>query len=162
MTENRDLAACCFTGHRSIPFAHRPKLRELLFVAVRELYERGCREFLSGGALGFDILAAEVVLNFKKNCPDARLIMVLPCRDQDKMWNNADKIRYKRVLDAADEAVFLCETYCTGCMHLRNKNLVENSRFCIAYYSHRGGGTEYTVKYAREKELEIINLAYMM
>ena len=162
MAENRDLTACCFTGHRSIPFAHRKKLRELLVVAVKELYERGCREFLSGGALGFDIMAAEIVLNLKKTCPDARLIMALPCRDQDKMWNNADKIRYKNVLDGADEVVFLCETYCTGCMHLRNKYLVENSGFCIAYYSRQGGGTAYTVNYAREREREIINLAYMM
>ena len=162
MNEDKSLTACCFTGHRSIPFEHRQKLRALLSVAVRELYERGCREFLSGGALGFDILAAEVVLKLKETCSDARLIMVLPCKEQDKLWNKADKIKYKTVLAAADERVFLCEEYCTGCMHLRNKYLVENSGFCVAYYSHRGGGTEYTVNYARERELEIINLAYMM
>jgi len=162
MCEKKDGVACCFTGHRSIPPEKYERLREILGVAVSELYDRGYRAFLSGGALGFDLLAAEVVLELQRVYPDVRLIMALPCRNQHEKWGAVHRIRYEKILDRADERIFLCETYCTGCMHLRNKYLVDNSDVCIAFYRHRGGGTEYTVNYAREKEREIINLGYMV
>ena len=162
MIEKTAELACCFTGHRSISEEKQARLREILGVAVRELYARGCRTFLSGGAVGFDLLAAEVVLELRKLYTDVRLVMALPCKNQHEKWAAAQKIRYEEILDAADERIFLCETFCTGCMHLRNKYLVDNSDVCIAFYRQRGGGTEFTVNYAREKEKEIINLGYMV
>ena len=44
-------------------------------------------------------------------------------------------------------------------MHIRNKNLVNNSKYCIAYLKESNGGTAFTVKYALKNKLEIINIA---
>ena len=44
-------------------------------------------------------------------------------------------------------------------MQVRNKHLVDNSSVCIAYLTQNGGGTFFTVNYARYKGLKIYNLA---
>lgn len=51
------------------------------------------------------------------------------------------------------------EEYSDGCMHRRNRHLVDNSSVCVCYLNKDGGETDYTVGYARLKGLEAINLA---
>jgi hypothetical protein len=43
-------------------------------------------------------------------------------------------------------------------MMLRNRHLINYSGYCIAYLSKDNGGTAYTVNFARQKGLKIINL----
>ena len=43
-------------------------------------------------------------------------------------------------------------------MHKRNRHLVDNSSLCIAYLTKESGGTAYTVNYARQSGLTIINI----
>ena len=159
--ENRGFA-CCFTGHRGIPRDDEERIRKVLEEEIRKLIGGGYTDFWSGGAVGFDTLAAETVLKLKKEFSEIRLMLALPCKDQHKRWPSDDKCKYDRILRAAYEVVYLCETYCTGCMHLRNKYLVDHSSVCIAYKRSSGGGTEYTVNYAREEGVEVINIAYML
>lgn len=55
--------ACCFTGHREIPPEDREPLRAALLSEIQRLYaEKGVTEFYTGGARGFDTMAAEAVL----------------------------------------------------------------------------------------------------
>ena len=75
---------------------------------------------------------------------------------------NISNEEYKDILALADEVRYVCESYCTGCMHLRNKVMVDNSRVLIAYHTDSRGGTAYTVSYAKEKKREIINVAYRL
>ena len=44
-------------------------------------------------------------------------------------------------------------------MHERNRYLVDNSGLCLCYLVKRGGGTYYTVQYAKKQGLPVINLA---
>ena len=41
----------------------------------------------------------------------------------------------------------------------RNRHLVDGSSVCIAYLTQEKGGTAYTVNYAKQKEVQVINLA---
>lgn len=154
--------SCCFTGHRFLPKEKADAIQHTLECLICELCEKGCREFISGGAIGFDIMAAETVLSLKKVFSGIKLIMALPCRDQHIKWGAADRLRYEKLLSRADEIVYLTENYVTGCMHLRNKYMVDNSELCIAYLESKGGGTEYTVNYALEKERMVINIAHIL
>lgn len=156
---NGEGLSCCFSGHRFVPADCAPLLRKELVRVVEELCEKGYTRFLSGGALGFDTMAAEVVLEAKRKFPEIGLVMVLPCRDQQEKWSRADKQKYERILPEAEQVIYLTEKYCTGCMHLRNKYLVDNSDVCIAYLTHRSGGTAHTVGYAEEKGIAVVNLA---
>ena len=52
--------------------------------------------FISGMALGFDMICAEIVLELKMKYPYIKLICAIPCKNQDKLWNDDCKKRYKK------------------------------------------------------------------
>lgn len=150
---------CCFTGHRSIPTEDYDAIKKRTEEAVERLIERGVVFFGAGGALGFDTLAAEVVLEKKKSHPNVKLILVLPCYDQDRLWSYEDKKVYANIKAQADKIVYTSEKYTRGCMHKRNRHLVDGSAYCICYLVKEEGGTFYTVNYAKDANLKIINVA---
>lgn len=149
---------CCFTGHRSIPLAERARIESDTERAVRGLYARGYRSFVCGGAVGYDQLCAELILRLKKEYPDMRLELVLPCGDQDKMFSPASKAAYRKTIELADSVEVLNESYTKYCMHQRNRAMADRSSVCVAYCTKPTGGTAYTVDYARNKGLEIIRI----
>lgn len=102
---------CCFTGHRSIPPGERRQLARRLEETVLRLYQRGVRYFGAGGALGFDTLAAQAVLNLREECPGIRLILVLPCPSQTKGWKPEDTAEYERIKSQADKVVYTSQEY---------------------------------------------------
>ena len=126
---------------------------------INYLYLQGVRTFLTGGALGFDALAAEAVIDSRREYKDIRLVVVTPCRDQTARWNAEQRARYERINTAADEVICLAEHYYRGCMHDRNRYMIDHSRVCICYLAEQTGGTAYTVGYARNKGLKVFNLA---
>lgn len=150
---------CCFTGHRTIPECEYQKIQKHLDTKLRQLIYQGVRYFGAGGALGFDTTAVLTVLKLKHEFPHLRLILVLPCKEQTKGWNEKDIKIYNQIRDEADKVVYVSEHYHRSCMHVRNRHLVDNSSVCICYLTKKSGGTAYTVDYARRKELTIINLA---
>lgn len=146
---------CCFTGHRDMGEVEIKDLHKILSEKIAKLIKSGYRCFLSGGALGFDIEAASVVLHMKSLYPSIKLIMVLPCKNQAKSWQEKDVDRYNKIISQADERIYTSETMSRGCYHIRNKYLVDHSSCCIAYQTKQSGGTAYTVKYAENKGLTI-------
>lgn len=149
---------CCFTGHRHIPPEVLPALSTQLETAVRNLITSGIRFFHAGGALGFDTLAAETVLRLRREFQHINLILVLPCRSQTRGWSEEAVSRYEQVLRQADAAIYISECYHRGCMHERNRHLVDHSSVCIAYCTRPTGGSAYTVGYARKHGLQVILL----
>lgn len=149
---------CCFTGHRSIPPGAVPRLYSRLLECVDALARIGVCDFISGGAVGFDRLCERAVLETKKSHPHIRLTIVIPCEDQHRKWNVSDKREYEAMLKLADRVICLNEKYVTGCMHQRNRFMVEKSSYCVAFYTGKGGGTRYTLELARELDLDVINL----
>ena len=76
----------CFTGHRSLPAEELPEISRHLEDTLIALIEQGYCYFGAGGALGFDTLAAQMVLRLRERYPQIRLILVLPCRNQTRGW----------------------------------------------------------------------------
>jgi len=149
----------CFTGHRIIKRELIPTIVTSLESVIETLIKSGIIYFRCGGAIGFDLLAGYIVLKMKKRYPQIRLIMVLPCENQDLKWSPADKKRYRQLLVSADETIYIQSAYDNQCMHKRNRHLVDNSGVCIAYLTNDRSGTGYTVQYATSKGREIINIA---
>jgi len=150
---------CCFTGHRNIPANEYAAIQKRLESEIENLIRQGVRSFLAGGALGFDTMAALTVLRLKEKYPYVQLILILPCKEQAKGWNEADKEIYGQILRQADEAVYTSENYNKGCMHKRNRYLVEHSQVCVCYLTQATGGTAYTANYAKLQGLLVINIA---
>ena len=138
----------CFTGHRKIAIEQRKIVAERLKNTVESLISEGYRYFGTGGALGFDTLAAQCILYLKKQYPYIKLILVLPCKTQTRDWKSEDIAIYERIKAQADKVVYTSKEYTRDCMFRRNRHLVDNSSICIAYLTKNKGGTAYTVNYA--------------
>ena len=151
--------SCCFTGHRQIPLAELAPLTQHLDDVLSALYRDGCRDFYAGGALGFDTLAASRVLLLRREHPDARLHLLLPCRDQAKDWPPPEAARFEEILSRADTFRYVREEYAASAMADRNRELVEEGDICVAYVRRRGSGSGQTARLAHDKGITVINLA---
>ena len=149
---------CCFTGHRMIYNEDAATIKKNLSDRVETLINEGIIYFGAGGALGFDMYAAETVIELKKVYPYIRLVLVLPCRDYDKYWTDEQKNRYSKIRNDADKIIYIEEEYYPGCMQKRNRHLVDHSSVCVTHIRKSSGGTAYTVKYASKCGLKIIDL----
>lgn len=151
-----DRKICCFTGHRHIPHDVILQLPEKLDALLDELIESGYREFKCGGAQGFDTIAALKVLEKKKALGDEiKLCLCLPCKDQARGWSDSAKRAYSMVLERADSVSYAAETYNSGCMHARNRALVDGSDLCVAFCLSSSGGTAYTILYAKKQGVPV-------
>lgn len=149
----------CFTGHRTIPMLKKWKIEKKLKETLEALIDNGYCYFGAGGALGFDTIAAQTVLALKKKHPEIKLILVLPCKNQTRCWEEKDVSVYESIIEQADKVVYTQEHYDRGCMFKRNRHLVDNSSVCVAYLTEEKGGTAYTVNYANQKGVKVINIA---
>lgn len=166
---NTDIMMCkidkgcsvAFTGHRSIPVTEIGRIRTSVRTKVRLLYAMGIRNFISGMALGFDMLAAEEVVFLRERnvCPEIRLVAVVPFRGQSERWNAVERKRYDSLLEKASDVVVLSENYFNSCFFRRNDYMLVHSCGLVAYFDGKPkGGTFYTVRRAREANMEILNL----
>ena len=149
----------CFTGHRKIPPERLNTITRRLRAAIIELIENGYLYFGAGVALVFDTLAAQTILDLKLEYPQIKLILVLPCISQSSRWNEQEQVVYEDIKARADKVVYTSHEYIRGCMHKRNRHLVDNSSACICYLTDVSGGTAYTVEYAKRNKLRVINIA---
>lgn len=125
-------------------------LKRRLYEQIERLADDGADCFHSGMALGVDTWAAEAVLELKKLRPEIRLIAVIPCPDQDKLWRDTQKRRYRGILERCDKTITVSPVYRKDCMHKRNRVLVDMCDVLLAVYDGKPGGTQYTVDYANK------------
>lgn len=159
--------ALCFTGHRPEALPERGNeqkpgmraLKDALDAAVLRALDEGFTTFLTGGAQGFDTIAAEAVLRHAAG-GGARLFLALPGLDQTAGWSAAEIARYEAILAAAGSGVWYAAEQCgPDSMRRRNRFLVDHAGKCVAYLRRMRGGTLYTVRYALENGVPVENLA---
>lgn len=150
-----------FSGYRSSKLpgggndeAELQRIARDLDGAIANAYAEGYDTYMVGMAEGFDMLAAERVLEFKVRHSDVRLIAVEPF-DDGRMRSE----RYNSIISAADEVETLARDFNMGRYYQRNQYLVDHCARLICYYDGIAGGTEYTVEYAKKKGREIVNIA---
>lgn len=155
------MKSCCFTGHRIIK--SEDILVERLVDEITKLVKNGVIHFYAGGAIGWDTLCEKTVLNLRKEYPKIRLHLILPCppEQQSLKWNTVQKQEFKKIIDSSDSVEVLSPNYYDGCMKKRNARLVDLADVCICYYNgKKTSGTAQTVRMAKEKNIEVINLCY--
>ena len=167
MANNRRTCKCCaFAGYRpaKMPWGYderdarcaefRFRLRE----SLEYLIGRGYVDFMSGGALGFDLMAAEMVLSLREKYPWIRLIMVIPFDGQADKWTEEQRRRWLWVIEASDRVVHVSHAYDKGVFFRRNHYLVEHADLLLAAYDGKPGGTAGTVAYARRHGTRVARL----
>lgn len=155
---------CCFTGHRpqSLPWRFNEqderciKMKNKLNEEIIKAIKNGYTTFISGMTLGFDMICAEIILQLKKEYPDIKLIGAIPCKTQDKLWNEKDKQRYKNILSKLDSVRCIYYDYIgPKCMLERNQYMINNSSLVIALFNGKNGGTKNTLDYAKKSGIKI-------
>lgn len=89
---------CFFTGHRNLPIDLIRRILMKLDAEIDRLIGDGVTDFISGGALGFDQIAASLIIAKKQMGRNIRLVLALPCRDQDQFWNERQRALYQNLL----------------------------------------------------------------
>ena len=153
---------CCFTGHRKLEKFEEEAANNILDKLINTLIAKGYTTFRTGGALGFDTIAANAVLKKKENNSELRLELILPCKSQSGKWSVENKAEYARIVSLADSVEYVSDEYTHACMWDRNRRLVNNSDICIAFCTRSSGGTYGTCMYAISKDTPVVNIAKIM
>lgn len=158
----------CFTGHRpkGLMWGYDEKqescvkFRNVMTKIIEKAILNGYTYFISGMALGVDMICAEVVLELKKRYKNVFLECAIPCLNQSEKWNRLQKIRYEKILQEADFIHYVSDKkYEKDCMNKRNEYMVKESDSVIAVWNGRPSGTLNTIKMARlfEKKIRLVD-----
>lgn len=156
-----------FTGNRiittsdNLPDANLENvIRTELSLCLEDCYREGKKNFISGMAIGWDMLCAEEVLKLREQYSDICLIVAIPFQGQELLYSEKDKHRYKVIYDAADHREYITEGSCDKeVYHKRNDWMIANSSEIIAYDSGKPrSGTASTVRKARLAGVEVLNV----
>ncbi len=155
-----------FTGYRLAKIMRAvnklsiTEIADRCYDTVKMLYENGYNTFLSGGAEGFDMIAARAVIRLRNETEGAvRLIMVLPFIGQDERYSLDSKREYNELCSAADMVIALASKYENDSQFLRrNDYLLAHSACLVCCYDGSRGGTMYTVNRAIKAEMPIFNI----
>ena len=128
---------CAFTGHRpmKMPFGYNEEdprcidFKRRLRDTIEMLIWQGYTHFLSGGAMGMDMYAGEIVLDLRQQYPWIALEVAVPFDDQATRWPPEYRKRYQHIIDNAD--------------------------LLLAAYDGQPGGTQMTCDYARKCGVDV-------
>jgi uncharacterized phage-like protein YoqJ len=158
---------CCVTGHRpkGFPFP-RDKENELYDLYLRKLKEEikmligeGYDHFISGMAEGADldfaVCVAELRQSGYKIILEAALPYPVPSRKSEipVCENSRENLLHKY-----DIIVEVSPHYFRGCMHKRNRYMVDHTSLLIAAFDGTPGGTSRTVEYALRRGLAVVDI----
>lgn len=157
----------CFSGYRPEKFSFilldgqeaYLKLESRIKTEVIKALEDGYDTFLCGMAKGFDLVCGGVILQLKQDYLEysgLRLVAVPPYRGHG--FSDPWGVIHSLAMSRADEIIYPTDRQNSHVYHIRNRYMVNHSSRLICYYDGQPGGTDYTVKYAQQKGLEIINL----
>lgn len=159
MAEEKGYNTCCFTGHRKLPKYRIEGIVKRLDQEVNNLIHQGVTDFVSGGAIGFDLVAASLIIAKREMGKSIRLVFALPCPNYNARWAERENQLLSALLGEADEVVYVSDEYNDDCMKLRNEYMVNRSAHCICALLHQRSGTSQTVNFARNNGLNVINVA---
>ncbi len=143
--------ACCFTGHRPSKLGMtEQQLRPLLEEAIRQTVKDGFTTFITGMAMGTDLVAGEIVLQLREQDSRLKLVCALPYPNFGQHWGGGWTKRFQKVLAAADLKRCICPSFYYASYQLRNEWMVDHASLVIAVYNGQAGGTRNTLDYARK------------
>lgn len=159
--------SCAFTGHRAskLPWGFDESdircidFKDKLYAVIEAVYESGVTHFITGMANGCDMYCAEAVIELKQIHSDITLEAAVPYDGQEDKWSISLKERYRKILMSSDSVNIISDNYTPFCMMQRNMYMVDHSSILIACYDGKSGGTWNTIKYATDRDREIIQIS---
>lgn len=150
------MTVCTFAGHREV---YQANISEMLDEAISKIINTDDSfRFLVGGMGEFDGMCSSAVRRAKRKYPnkEIRLELVLPYLTQEL---NDNKLYYETSFDDVVIPIELAGVHYKSAITKRNRWMVEQSDWLIAFVYRDFGGAYTTLHYAEKKGLQIINLA---
>jgi len=150
------VTVCTFAGHREV---YQANISEMLDEAIFKIINTDDNfRFLVGGMGEFDGMCSSVVRRAKREYPnkEIRLELVLPYLTHEL---NENKLYYETSFDDVVIPIELAGVHYKSAITKRNRWMVEQSDWLIAFIYRDFGGAYTTLRYAEKKGLQIINLA---
>lgn len=155
-----DIFTVVFFGHRYID--NPLKVEELLEEQIRKLInEKEYVDFIVGRNGEFDQCVSSTVLRVRKNVRDdnSALVLVLPYPTAEYLNNENYFHEYYTDIEISHDASM---AHPKSAIQIRNREMVDRADLVICYIENKEGGAWQTMKYAMDKEKNIINLAEEM
>ena len=155
---------CCVTGHRPNGFPFPRDENDFAYIeyrctlsnAIRQLIAEGCTHFISGMAYGADLDFADMVLDYASTVQGITLEAALPYPIRPTKTSTPQQEFRDAIVQLCAKTTVVCPHYHRGCMHLRNRYMVDCADIILAIWNgSRHGGTWYTIQYAKAKNKPI-------
>jgi len=147
-----------FFGHRDVldSFSLEQQLEKEI---TKLISQKQYVEFLVGRNGEFDKIVSRVIRKIKREITDdnSSLILILP-------YLTAEYTKNVNQFDNYYDEVEICEasslSHPKAALQIRNRKMVDRADLIITYVEKNEGGAYKTVKYAKENNKQIINLAF--
>lgn len=165
------MTACSIAGQRPIQFKFKynenhtacKRLKRCLRTQFENLFAQGVRTFYTGGALGVDMWASEILLEMQAipAFHDLELILVLPYEGYEQAWDERSRRRMSVLQknSSRTEIIGSMKMPPEKCYRLRNQYLINRADVLVAVLDQedkRQSGVKLTVNLARKKQIPII------
>lgn len=143
-------------GHRVI---NNSLIRDRLKDAIEKTIEKGCKFFIMGNHGEFDHLALEICRELKQKCKDLEIVVVLTSLHVfDKVF--IDDIPINPYSDVKTTFYDIEEEHFKRKIIVSNRKMIDECNNVICYVNEikSSSGAKLTLKYARKRGLNIINL----
>jgi len=158
-TVNR-LNTCCFIGgckqnnlflfDEKSPYYKDIKLKieKNIVYLIENLF---VTNFISGMDIGFELCAAETVLEKKEEkYPQITLEGVLPYETHSINWTAAQRNKYYSIMEKSNREILLQYHYTDDCMRKRNQYMINKSKYII-FFQIGTSNIDNLILYAKSK-----------
>lgn len=132
-------------------------IKEQLRLYIEDLIiNKNIKYFITGGALGVDTWAAEIVLELKK-IHKIKLFIAQPFMSQSSKWSKNQIERYNSILNQADRVITVSKgEFSSEKMKIRNEFMVNNSEYVIIVFNGDfKSGTGHCLNYAKKQKKKV-------
>lgn len=157
---------CCFSGSRpeklGFDWQREPYffdvLRTDLRAAIRHAVDLEYRRFITGMSRGFDLWAAEEVINLQREFPHLQLIAAIPFAGMETRWEPYWRDLYAQICEHCEYRSCMFNRFTPRCYHARDEYMVQHSSRVICWNNGTLGGTAYTCQYAERHGITLDNI----
>ena len=142
-----------FCGHSNCLFNDDIK-KQLKTILGNEIIKNPTCKFYLGGYGDFDSLCLRTLRELKKDFPEIELLFITPYLDKNYSKLEFAKNYYDDVIFPSIESVPR-----KFAILKRNEWMVDSADLVISYVKYSWGGAAKTLRYAKRKKKQLINLA---
>ena len=107
---------------------------------------------------GFDLWAAEEVINLQREFPHLQLIAAIPFVGMETRWEPYWRDLYTQICEHCEYESRMSDRFVPGCYHARDEYMVRHSSRVICWNNGTLGGTAYTCQYAERRGITLDNI----